>query len=217
MIADPHRNQAVLRFGLQLDEAENAIILLHGRGGSPRDMLSLGEALGGSDFAFLAPKAADGTWYPRSFLSPLEQNEPSLTSALDKVEALVQLVAAAGISAENLVIAGFSQGACLATEFVARHPRKYAGLVAFTGGLIGSTDSELAHSGDLAGTPSFLGSGDPDPHVPWSRVNQSAEIIRTMGAYVGLHRYPGMPHTVTSEEIAAAREHIPNLSISSRR
>jgi phospholipase/carboxylesterase len=189
------------------------MILLHGRGASAEDILSLGQVLGGPEFAYLAPQAANHTWYPYSFLAPLEQNEPFLSSALDRVESLVQLAIAAGIAPDKTVVAGFSQGACLATEFVARHPRRYAGLVAFTGGLIGPPDSDLTHSGDLAGTPALFGSGDPDPHVPWQRVRQSAEILKQMGADVSVHRYPGMPHTVTPAEIEAARQHLGTLSI----
>lgn len=212
MIFDPHRNQPLFRLGAALSEANAAMILLHGRGGSPQDMFSLGEALGGPGFAYLAPEAANDTWYPQSFLASLQQNEPYLSSALERVESIVQLATAAGISANRVVVAGFSQGACLATEFVARHPRKYAGLIAFTGGLIGPPDSDLSHPGDLAGTPAFFGSGDPDPHVPWQRVQQSAEVFRKMGADVALHRYRGMPHTVSPDEIESAREHVRRLS-----
>jgi phospholipase/carboxylesterase len=213
LTVDPHCNQPLLQLGAPLNEAARAMILLHGRGGSAEDILSLSQALGGPDFAYLAPQAANHTWYPNSFLAPLEQNEPYLSSALDRVESIVQLARAAGIAPENIVVAGFSQGACLVTEFVARHPRRYAGLIAFTGGLIGPPGSDLTHPGDLAGTPAFFGSGDPDPHVPWQRVQQSAEILKQMGADVAAHRYPGMPHTVTPGEIETARQHVGTLSI----
>ena len=161
MTIDPHRNLPIAQLGAPLSEASGVMILLHGRGGSAEDMFSLGEDLGGRDFAYLAPTAANNTWYPYSFLSPLDQNEPYLTSALNKVQSVVQLAAAAGIPSNSVVLVGFSQGACLATEYVARYPRRYAGLVAFTGGLIGASDSDLVHPGDLTGTPAFLGSGDP--------------------------------------------------------
>jgi phospholipase/carboxylesterase len=212
LTTDPHHDQPLLRLGSPLEEAEALMILLHGRGGSPEDMFSLGEALGGPDFAFLAPKAANYTWYPRSFLAPLEQNEPYLSSALERVESIVELAVAAGISVDRIVVTGFSQGACLATEFVARHPRKYAGLIAFTGGLIGPPDSDLSHPGDLAGTPAFFGSGDPDSHVPWKRVEKSAGVFRRMGADVALHRYGGMSHSVSSDEVESAREYVRRLS-----
>jgi phospholipase/carboxylesterase len=210
---DPHRNQPLLQLGAPLNEAGRAMILLHGRGGSAEDILSLSQALGGPEFAYLAPQAANHTWYPYSFLAPLEQNEPYLSSALDRVESIVQLAQGAGIAPENIVVAGFSQGACLATEFVARHPRRYAGLIAFTGGLIGPPGSDLTYPGILAGTPAFFGSGDPDPHVPWLRVQLSAEVLKQMGADVAAHRYPGMPHTVTPNEIETARQHVGILSI----
>jgi phospholipase/carboxylesterase len=213
LTADPHRDQALVRRGAALDEADGAIILLHGRGGSAKDIVSLGNDLGGPRLAYLAPQAVNHTWYPYSFLAPIEQNEPYLSSALARVESIVQLAVAAGIPRDKVVIAGFSQGACLATEFVARHPRRYGGLVALTGGLIGPPDSDLAHPGDLEGTPAFLGSGDPDPHIPWTRVEQSATVLREMNADVAVHRYPGMPHTVTAEEIESAREHVGMLLI----
>ena len=212
MTFDPHRNQPLLRLGVPLDEASRVMILLHGRNGSAEDMFSLGKELGGQDFAFLAPKAANNTWYPYPFLAPLEQNEPYLSSALNRLEAVVQLVINAGLPSTKIVICGFSQGACLATEFVARRPRKYAGLVAFTGGLIGPPGAEFTHAGDLAAMPAYFGSGDPDPHVPWARVQNSGEILQGMRADVAMDRYPGMPHTVTSEEIKSARRHVRILS-----
>lgn len=205
MRTDPHRDQPVLHSGVPIDEAVGAIILLHGRGGSAHDILALGQALGGPGLAYLAPQAAGGTWYPYSFLAPLEQNEPDLSSALGRVRALVEEAGKSGVPPERLIICGFSQGACLATEFVARHPRRYAGLVAFTGGLIGPLDTDLTHTGDLAQTPALLGSGDPDAHVPWRRVQESAEVLTGMGASVTLKRYPGIPHTVIAEEIEAGR------------
>jgi phospholipase/carboxylesterase len=189
------------------------MILLHGRGGSAEQMFSLGEELGGAGFAYLAPQAANNTWYPYSFLAPLEQNEPYLTSALNKVETTVQLAAAAGIHTSKVIVSGFSQGACLATEFVARFPLTYAGLIAFTGGLIGPLGSNLTHAGDLAGAPAFFGSGDPDPHVPWRRVQESAEVLKQMGADVSVRRYPGMSHTITREEIESARQHLRTLPL----
>lgn len=212
MTIDPHRNQPLFRFGRVLEEADAVMILLHGRGGFAQEMFSLGDALGGSGFAYLAPQAADYTWYPASFLAPLEENEPYLSSALKKVESIVQLAIAAAMSPETIVIVGFSQGACLATEFVARHPRKYAGLVALSGGLIGPPGADLSHPGSLARTPAFFGSADPDQHVPWRRVQHSAEILREMGADVELQRYPGMPHSIFQGEVESAREHLLNLS-----
>jgi phospholipase/carboxylesterase len=211
MTADPHRDQPILRAGVPLSEASGVIVLLHGRGASAEDILSLGETLGEPQFAYLAPQAANHTWYPNSFLVPRQQNEPYLSSALRKAQATLQLATAAGVPFDRIVISGFSQGACLATEFVATYPLRYGGLIAFTGGLIGPLDADITHKGDLAGTPIFLGSGDPDPHVPWQRVQQSADILKQMGADVTLRRYPGMPHTISPDEIEAARQLVRGL------
>ena len=203
--ADPHRDQPVRHFGEPLDRAEGVVILLHGRGGSAEDILSLAPPLYRPGLAYLAPQAAGHAWYPNSFLAPIAQNQPWLDSALRKVEAIVENAIAAGIAAEHIVLGGFSQGACLATEFVASHPRRYAGLIALTGGLIGPPGMELTHAGSLAGTPAFFGSGDPDPHVPFERVQQSASVFTAMGASVTVRRYPGRPHTITPEELDFAR------------
>jgi predicted esterase len=202
---DPHQDAPVRYSGKPLSEAAGAVILLHGRGGSADDILSLARELYLPALAYLAPQAAGNSWYPNSFLAPIAQNEPWLTSALRKVEATLEMANDAGISADRIVLAGFSQGACLATEFVARHPRRYAGLIAFTGGLIGPPGADLTHTGDLAGTPAFFGSGDPDPHVPWQRVEQSRRILDEMGAAVTSRRYPNRPHTISGEEIDIAR------------
>jgi predicted esterase len=202
---DPHKDAPVRYSGKPLSEAAGAVILLHGRGGSADDILSLARELYLPVLAYLAPQAAGNSWYPNSFLAPIAQNEPWLTSALRKVEATLEMADDAGISADRIVLAGFSQGACLATEFVARHPQRYAGLIAFTGGLIGPPGADLTHTGDLAGTPAFFGSGDPDPHVPWQRVEESARILAGMGAAVTSQRYPNRPHTISGEEIDIAR------------
>jgi predicted esterase len=205
MSNDPHNGGPVRQFGKPLPEASGAVILLHGRGGSADDILSLAHDLYLPGLVYLAPQAVGNSWYPNSFLAPLAQNEPWLTSALRKVETTLQMADDAGISSDRIVIGGFSQGACLATEFAARHPKRYAGLIAFTGGLIGPPDTDLAHKGDLAGTPTFFGSGDPDPHVPWQRVQQSAKIFAEMGAAVTSRRYANRPHTISSAEIDFAK------------
>jgi predicted esterase len=182
------------------------MVLLHGRGGSAEDILELGSALHLQNVAYLAPQAAGHTWYPLSFLAPRNTNEPYLSSALAKVESVVQSLQEAGFGRERIVVGGFSQGACLATEFVASHPARYGGLVAFTGGLIGPPGSlQSSPNGELTGTPALLCSGDPDPHVPWTRVEESAAILSGMGATVTTKRYPGRPHTVTQEELELAR------------
>jgi phospholipase/carboxylesterase len=201
MNSDPHRDGPVRQFGTPLAEAAGAVILLHGRGGYAEDILSLASDLYLPQLVYLAPQAAGNSWYPNSFLAPVEQNEPWLSSALGKVETIMQMANGAGISADRVVIGVFSQGACLATEFVASHPRRYAGLIAFTGGLIGPPGADLTHPGDLAGTPVFFGSGDPDPHVPWRRVQESARNLSEMGAAVTTRRYENRPHTISAEEI----------------
>lgn len=205
MNSDPHKDGLVRQFGKPLSDASGAIILLHGRGGSADDILSLAHEFCLPGLVYLAPQAAGNSWYPNSFLARLDQNQPWLTSALRKVEATLKMANDAGISTDRIVIGGFSQGGCLATEFVASHPRRYAGLLAFTGGLIGPPEADLAHQGNLARTPAFFGSGDPDPHVPWQRVQQSAAILTQMGAAVTLRRYPNRPHTISPDEIDFAQ------------
>lgn len=186
-------------------EAAGAVVLLHGRGGSAQDILGLANAFGGLGLAFVAPEAAGRTWYPQSFLAARESNEPYLTSALEKIQRVVDGLVAGGIPTERIVISGFSQGACLSTEFVASHPARYAGLIAFTGGLIGPLGSDLQHAGELHGMPALLLSGDPDPHVPWSRVGESAAQLKAMGADVTAIRYAGRQHTVSQNEVTHAR------------
>jgi predicted esterase len=216
MMNDPHAGSAVLQAGAPLSQADLAVVLLHGRGGSAENILELSSAFRLPNVAYLAPQAAGHTWYPLSFLAPREANEPYLSSALMKIESVVRSLEQAGFGRERVVVAGFSQGACLATEFLASHPARYGGLIAFTGGLIGPPGS-LRHSaaGELAGTPALLCSGDPDPHVPWARVEESAAILHAMGAKVTTKRYPGRPHTITQEELELARDLL--LQISDKR
>lgn len=208
MNLDPHCESLVRHAGASLQDAVGVVVLLHGRGGSADDILSLAEEFYLPDVAYLAPQASGNSWYPLSFLAPIEKNEPWLTSALRKVQTTIQSAHDADIRTERVVVAGFSQGACLATEYVARHPERYAALIAFTGGLIGPPGADLSHGGDLAKTPVFFGSGDPDPHVPWERVQESANVLKQMGAAVTAKRYEGRPHTITSEEIGFAKQMI---------
>jgi phospholipase/carboxylesterase len=206
MTTDPHRDGPVRSVGTPLKGAIGAVILLHGRGASAEDILSIAQDLYLPGLAYLAPQAVGNTWYPNSFLVPRERNEPWLSSALNKVGTVLKTIQDAGISPERIVVCGFSQGACLASEFVATHPRRYAGVIAFTGGLIGPPDANLDHAGDLAGTPALFASGDPDPHVPWQRVQESADIFAKMGAVVTTRRYPGRAHTVSAEELDVASQ-----------
>jgi predicted esterase len=213
---DPHAAGGLYRMGAPLEDAAGVVIMLHGRGGPAAEILSLASELGGElPLAFLAPEAVGFAWYPNSFLAERESNEPWLSSALARVQSVVGLALAAGITRERIVIGGFSQGACLATEFIATHPARYAGLIAWTGGLIGPPGSDLSHPGDLAGTPAFLGSSDPDPYVPWLRVEESAKVLTAMGARVTLRSYPGKPHTVSAEEIELARQLIARAFVGS--
>jgi phospholipase/carboxylesterase len=190
---------------------KTAIVLLHGRGGSAQDILGLREELGFPDAVWLAPEAPGHTWYPYSFLAPLERNQPWLSQSLAQVGETVDRTVREGIERDRIVLAGFSQGACLATEFAARNAARYGGLIAFTGGLIGPPGTDFRYPGDLAGTPVFLGAGDPDPHVPWQRVQQSAGVLSRMGAEVTLKRYPGLPHTIGEDELAEARKLIASV------
>jgi predicted esterase len=209
MTSDPHAHQPILESGHKLAGASGAVILLHGRGASAEDILGLSHEFHHPNIAYLAPQAAGNTWYPYSFLSPMEQNEPWLTSALNKINRIVNGIP---ILREKIVIAGFSQGACLASEFVARNAARYGGLIAFTGGLIGPPDTKFHYAGDLAGTPAFFGAGDPDPHVPWQRVEQSAAVLSSMGANVVWKRYPGLPHSINPDEVDRADQLIAAIS-----
>jgi phospholipase/carboxylesterase len=211
MNADPHREQPVLRKGSALEDASGAVIMVHGRGASASDILSLADEMYHPELTYLAPQAAGHTWYPNSFLAPLAENEPWLSSALKKIKDIVDSIISSGVPRQKIVVAGFSQGACLSTEFVARHAGQYGGLIAFTGGLIGPTGTRFQYPGSLAGMQAFLGAGDPDPHVPWERVEASASVLSEMGANVTLRRYPGLPHSISEDEIKSARPIIEGL------
>jgi predicted esterase len=194
----------VLRIGRPLAEADAAMILVHGRGATAASILELGQALYRPEMAYLAPQAAANTWYPYSFLAPMEQNQPGLDSALQAVDDVVSHVTAAGIPAERIFLAGFSQGACLASEYVARHARRYAGLLAFSGGLIGPPGTPREYAGNLNGTPVFLGCSDVDPHIPLARVEETARVLAGLGGVVDKQIYPGMAHTINDDELARA-------------
>ena len=190
--------------GKPLSKTGKALILLHGRGGSAEDILSLADSLPVEDFSLFAPQAAAHSWYPYSFLSPPAQNEPWLSSALDLVLDIVGDIRAQGLGADKIWFTGFSQGACLMLEFIARKATRYGGAAAFTGGLIGDKIYRENYKGDFGGTPVFIGTSDPDPHVPVQRVRESAAILEEMGAAVKVEVYPGMGHTINGAEIAEA-------------
>ena len=203
--ADPHRGQPVLTAGEPLGQARAALVLLHGRGGSAADILALAGELAPPGCASLAPQAAGHTWYPYSFLMPIERNEPHLSSALAAVRAVLAGVAEAGIPPERTALLGFSQGACLALEFAARHARRYGAVVAFSGGLIGPDGTPRDYAGTLDGTPVFIGGSDVDAHIPLARMEESARVLERLGGAVDLRVYRGMEHTVNADEVAAAR------------
>jgi phospholipase/carboxylesterase len=212
-----HETPPIIKAGAPIEQAAGVLILLHGRGGSAEDILALGSALTKDRLALLAPQAPGHTWYPYSFLAPRQQNEPSLSSALRQIEAALAEVTSAGLETSRIAFCGFSQGACLATEFVARHPQRYAGLLAFTGGLIGPLEEPISLAGDLAGTPILLSSGDPDPHVPWKRVQQSGDLLTGIGGKVTLQRHPGRPHTILPEEVENGKQLLSGLLRASTR
>ena len=202
---DPHAGLPALTDGPAPKDAAGAIVLVHGRGASPEDIYTVFEALEVPGLAVVAPRAADDTWYPYSFLSPMARNEPKLGSALRALGRVVEDLAAQGVPAARIALLGFSQGACLSLEFAARHPRRYGAVIALSGGLIGPPGTPRDYPGSLAGTPVFLGCSDVDAHIPVDRVRESAEVMARLGASVDARIYPGMGHTVNADELTAAR------------
>lgn len=205
-MTDPHAGQPVVTVGLPLSERGRAVIMVHGRGAAPRNILDLVPRLDREGFTYTAPAAAGQSWYPLSFLADVEKNEPYLTSAIHSVERLVDDLARAGVSTDRTVILGFSQGACLSAEFVYRHPARWGGVVLFSGGLIGPPGIAWSGTGRLDGTPIFLGCSDADAHVPRTRVDETADVFARMGADVTERIYPGMGHVVNDDEIRCAQE-----------
>ncbi len=205
-IVGPHRGQPVHSAGRTLTEATAAMLLLHGRGATAASILELAQPLQHPKLVYLAPEATNHTWYPHSFLAPLEQNEPNLASALQFVAAVVERVKAAGIDSKQLLIGGFSQGACLAAEFAARNAQRFGGLLIFSGGLIGPPGTDRSYAGDFAETPVFLGCSNVDPHIPVERVEETATVLTQMGAVVDKQIYPNMGHTIIEDELTRARQ-----------
>lgn len=201
-----HSGQPILHAGSSLESASCAVILLHGRGSSAADILTLAEEIGTPTIAYLAPQAAGHSWYPFRFIEPTARNEPWLSSALGLVGQVVDQIHSAGISSEKIVLLGFSQGACLALEYAARNGRRWGGVVGMSGGLIGGEKEPRSDQGNLAGTPVFLGCSDVDFHIPLERVLASAEIFRALGSDVTLRVYPGMGHTINRDEILWVHE-----------
>ncbi|MEO5681707.1 MAG: dienelactone hydrolase family protein [Chitinophagaceae bacterium] len=194
----------IITAGKKLPEAKKALVMVHGRGGSAEDILSLAGHLQVKDFALLAPQAMNNSWYPLSFLAQPEKNEPWLSSALTILNELVTEIESNGIAKENIYFLGFSQGACLTLEYVTRHAAAYGGVVAFTGGLIGDKIYPGNYQGDFAGTPVFIGTSNPDPHVPVERVYATTNILKQMNAAVTEKVYDNMGHTINQDEIEKA-------------
>ncbi len=203
--ADPHGTQPVLARGPKPAAARLTMILLHGRGASAEDILALSHELQLDDIAYLAPQAAGRTWYPYSFLAPMAQNEPGITSALGVISRLIEGARADGVDSRRIAILGFSQGACLTLEYAARHATRYAGVFGLSGGLIGPPGTARDYAGALDETPVFLGCSDVDAHIPLARVRESADVFRRMRANVDERIYEGMGHTVNKDEIDAVK------------
>jgi phospholipase/carboxylesterase len=201
----PHHDQPVLEAGASLADAQTAMILLHGRGASAQGMLALANELGVPDVAYRAPQAARRSWYPQSFMASIEENEPDLSAALRVIDDLVDQICESSLTEEQIVLLGFSQGACLATEYAARHPQRYGGVVGLSGGLIGPETTTFDYDGTLDGTPVFLGCSDQDPYIPLERVEETAEVLRGLSAKVTKRIYEGMGHTTNEDELDHVR------------
>ncbi|HJR80850.1 MAG TPA: dienelactone hydrolase family protein [Anaerolineales bacterium] len=202
----PHRGQPVRMGGEPIERAKAAMLMVHGRGARAEDILSLADELAQPGFAYVAPQAAENTWYPNRFLAPIPSNEPWLSSALAFVGGVFDQIVERGIQPARIILLGFSQGACLTMEYAARNARSYGGVVGLSGGLIGPDDTPRDYKGSLEGTPVFLGCSDVDFHVPKERVGQTAEVFRRLGGEVTERLYPNMEHTINQDEINFVRE-----------
>lgn len=200
-LSNPHQGQPLLAVGADLSEAQAAMIMLHGRGATAEDIIGIARIIDRPQVAFLAPEAAGRSWYPRPFMEPIEKNQPYLASALLMIAGLVARCNAAGLPPSRVSLLGFSQGACLSLEFAARSPRRYGGIFALSGGLVGETLTPESYSGSLHNTPVLIGCGDDDHHMPLTRVQQSTAIMSGLGAEVEEHIYAGMGHTINEDEI----------------
>jgi predicted esterase len=200
-IASVHQGQPILTSGESIENAQAAMIMIHGRGATAENILLLANELDQPSFAYQAPQAANYTWYPYSFMEPIENNEPDMSSGLQVIADIFQDLESKGIPPQKTILLGFSQGACLATEYVARNARRYGGLIGLSGGLIGPDGTPRDYLGSLENTPVFLGCSDIDPHIPKKRVEETAEILKKLNSEVELQLYPNMGHTINQHEI----------------
>lgn len=205
MVTQIHEKQAVLQQGVPVQEASQVVIMLHGRGSTAQAMRPLAEALDIGDTSFIIPQAAQNRWYPYSAFSPIELNEPDLSSAMAQIDQLVNELRSEGIAEEKMVFGGFSQGACLAAEYVARNATRYGGLFVLSGALIGPPGTPRDYAGAFDGMPVFIGSSDVDPWVAHDLVADTAGVFERMGAKVDFRTYPGMAHTVNQDEMEAVQ------------
>ena len=209
---DPHQDQPVRSGGAPLPDAQAALLLLHGRGASAKGMLRLADEMDVPGVAHLAPQAALRSWYPQSFLAPREDNEPELASAVHVIADALESLEANGLAPEQVVLLGFSQGACLATTYAAQHPQRYGGVVGLSGGLIGPEGAAFEYDGSLNGTPAFLGCSDQDPYIPQERVHETADVLRAMDAEVTTRIYEGLGHTTDEDELQHVRSLLRRLT-----
>lgn len=207
----PHQDQPLVTAGAPLDAAEAALILVHGRGATAQSIIQMADEFYQHGVAYFAPQAARSTWYPNAFTAPAELNEPGRSSGLQAIDDAVTEATNAGIPTDRVLVLGFSQGACLASEYVARNPRRYGGLAVLSGALIGETIDPNGYEGDLEGTPVFLGCSDVDPHIPKKRVNESAEIFEQLNGDVTKRLYEGMSHGINEDEIEHVSELVADL------
>lgn len=208
----PHAGQPVAEAGARLGQARAVAILMHGRNATPASILGLVPRIARPNVTYLAPAAADRTWYPHSFLTDIAGNEPGLSSALGVMGSLVAQAEAAGVPRSQVVLVGFSQGACLSAEFAIRHAARLGGVAVLSGGAIGPPGTEWRYPGSLAGTPVLLGCSDQDSHIPATRVQETAEVFSRMGASVTMRLYPGLGHTVNEDEVAYIQRLLDDLS-----
>ena len=201
-----HQDLPVIQIGDSLEDARRIVILLHGRGATAESMRGLAEILYGAGTLFLLPQAYSNRWYPQTAFGPLEPNEPDLSSGLQVIDDLITEVVSAGFSKDQVLIGGFSQGACLAAEFVVRNPDRYGGLFVLSGALIGPPDEKRTPDGDLAGTPVFIGGSDVDPWVRKEYFLDAEKVLSSLGASVEMRIYPGMGHVINDDELSYVRK-----------